>query len=181
MRIIRIFFTITLPWLRIIEVALFAILGVLTLAFTIIYYLHKNEKKTVRLFDQWANSKLLIAALYVVNITLTIIYRDVLIYSLLVIPLMISIVIAIQAIKIDRKSQETPEDHYFIFASVMSLVIIGVFTADLFPPPGFLFELIVILLFLFLLGVTFVIASNSLFEMACVLTLQYFITNYFII
>jgi len=60
----------------------------------------------------------------------------------------------------------------------MSLVIIGVFTADLFPPPGFLFELIVILLFLFLLGVTFVIASNSLFEVASCLTLQYFITNY---
>jgi hypothetical protein len=176
--IIKGIFTITLPWLQFIEIALFVILGAITILFNISYYLHKSEKKTIRLFDQWANSKLLLAVLFVINIALTVIYRDALIYSILVISQIISLVFAILSIKIDHKNRKGTEDHYFIFCSVLSLVIIGVFTADLFPPPGFLFELIVILLFLFLLGVTFVIASNSLFEIACCLTLQYFITNY---
>jgi len=177
--IIRNFFILTFPWLVYIEIAVFAILSGLTIFYSIIYYLNQSEKKTVRLFKQWEYSKLFLAELLVINVILTIIYRDLLIFSLLIVTLMISIVFAILSIQTYYKNRKGTEDHYFILSIAPIVFIICILSPDLFPNEVS-FLLVSLITLLFMLGVAFVISSGSLIDTTIYLAIQFFATNYFL-
>jgi len=174
------FFANIVSWLIYIEIAVVAILSGLTIFYSIIYYLDKSEMKTVQLFKQWMNSKLILAELFLIDVILIIVYRDVLMFSLLIISLMISIIFAVLSIQVYHKDRKGTEDHYFILSIVAILFIICAFSTDLFPPTELAFLVILLISFLFMMGVAFVISSGSLIDTTVYLVIQFFVTNYYL-
>ncbi|QEE14314.1 hypothetical protein DSAG12_00126 [Promethearchaeum syntrophicum] len=182
--IIKTYYNFTLPWLNVIKIIVFLILSVMTIFYSVIYYLHQSQKKSIRLFKEWGYSKIFLAVHLVINAILTIIYRDMLIFSILIITLIVAIVFTILSIRFYQITKKAREEHYFILIFAAIVYVICAFSSSLYEGvfsgaylhTGFL--ILLITSFLLMMTVSFVVSSNSWFETTGYLIVQFLITNH---